>query len=124
MPLFYDLTGKRFGKLVAVKKVGRKGSNNVWECICDCGKTTRTTANALKTRNTRSCGCLSIEIAKSRKEYVNGKTFGNITVLWEAEKLGNKRRIYGRCICGTEKVFMLDHLKDGSSRSCGCKRVF
>lgn len=57
-----DLTGKRFGRLVALnlsdKKVGRK---TFWDCKCDCGnfKTVRT--DILKSGKTLSCGCLKKE---------------------------------------------------------------
>ncbi len=118
----YDLTNQKFGKLTAIKKVGRKGSNNIWECLCDCGNTTKATANSLKVGNKKSCGCLVIEVAKKRREDVVGKVFNNITVIREVDRKGHKRCVYGRCICGIEKVFMIDHLKDGSSKSCGCTR--
>ena len=35
---FINLTGKRFGNLVVIKQgVGKKNSNAVWVCKCDCG---------------------------------------------------------------------------------------
>lgn len=33
-----DLVGKRFGKLVVIKKYGHKYENITWLCQCDCGK--------------------------------------------------------------------------------------
>ena len=54
-----DLTGQRFGKLIAVRPTGeRQGGHIVWECKCDCGKTTLVHANNLQRGVTRSCGCL------------------------------------------------------------------
>lgn len=60
-PKAEDLTGKRFGKLVVIKKVeptydksGRKYT--VWECLCDCGNKTKVRTNNLK-GSTTSCGC-------------------------------------------------------------------
>lgn len=56
-----DLTGQRFGKLVVIKDTGeRKSKNIVWECICDCGKITKSYGIHLKSGNTKSCGCLLI----------------------------------------------------------------
>lgn len=42
MPAFRDLTGQRFGKLVAVEYVGRiaGGQDGYWRCQCDCGTLT------------------------------------------------------------------------------------
>lgn len=53
-----DLSGKRFGKLTAVKiaYVNNQG-NTMWECVCDCGNTTITNGQFLKRGHTRSCGC-------------------------------------------------------------------
>lgn len=49
-----DLTGSRFGKLVAESYAGKSS----WACKCDCGSTTKVlTANLLR-GNTRSCGCI------------------------------------------------------------------
>ncbi|WP_152569503.1 MULTISPECIES: hypothetical protein [Sphingomonas] len=53
-----DLTGKRYGKLVAVVQLpsrDKQGRPN-WLCLCDCGSTTLATASALHKR--KSCGCL------------------------------------------------------------------
>jgi hypothetical protein len=32
-----DITGQRFGRLVAVRHVGSHNGNTMWECRCDCG---------------------------------------------------------------------------------------
>lgn len=53
-----DLTGQRFGRLVAIKDAGyAKNRSRVWECICDCGNTTFARAQDLTSRHTKSCGC-------------------------------------------------------------------
>lgn len=55
-----DITGQRFGRLIAVKPTKqRHGSGSiVWECTCDCGNTAFYTVNQLRFGNVRSCGCL------------------------------------------------------------------
>lgn len=54
-----DISGERFGKLVAVQPVGRdKNRQQLWECRCDCGNTKIATATSLRTGTTSSCGCL------------------------------------------------------------------
>lgn len=57
-----DLTGKRFGRLVAIKEAGRtKNKAVLWECKCDCGKTTIKQGYNLVSGHTKSCGCLKID---------------------------------------------------------------
>lgn len=52
-----DLTGVRFGRLVAQKIVGQtKLGNRIWECVCDCGRVVSVRGGNLK-NNTVSCGC-------------------------------------------------------------------
>lgn len=61
-PSTRDLSGQRFGYLVALKLVGSRatnGQNTQWECLCDCGKTFITLSHSLLTGNTKSCGCSS-----------------------------------------------------------------
>lgn len=52
-----DLTGKRFGKLVALRidSIERAGAR--WRLRCDCGNEHVARANHLKTRHVASCGC-------------------------------------------------------------------
>lgn len=52
-----DLSGKRFGKLVATKPCGKKNNKTVWLCICDCGNEVEVVGTALSIGNTNSCGC-------------------------------------------------------------------
>ena len=52
-----DLTGKRFGKLVALESVHHRGVV-AWVCICDCGNKTRSTTGSLNAGVAKSCGCV------------------------------------------------------------------
>lgn len=61
-----DLTGKRFGRLIVIKRDGTKvfpsgQKRPLWLCKCDCGKEVHILARNLITGNTTSCGCLAIE---------------------------------------------------------------
>ena len=54
-----DLSGKRFGKLVVIKRVGSNNQgNSMWLCKCDCGKESIVNSQHLKSGQTKSCGCL------------------------------------------------------------------
>ena len=66
-PRYKDISGMRFGRLVAIKYVGKDMQNlSMWLCICDCGNTATTRASSLKSGSTKSCGCLQKEIAGLR----------------------------------------------------------
>jgi hypothetical protein len=68
MPLFRDLVGQRFGRLVVVKREKNKGHHLMWFCLCDCGETKIISSSNLRTKYTQSCGCLRKEIMKERHQ--------------------------------------------------------
>lgn len=55
---------------------------------------------------------------------MEGKQFGFLTVIKKSKKVGNRKQVYWDCICicGTEKPFKGDELRNGGVKSCGCKR--
>jgi len=53
----FDISGMKFGSLVAVKIDGKKGRQNLWLCECDCGNYHHTTVYLLKSGGVKSCGC-------------------------------------------------------------------
>lgn len=70
MSLPLDLTGQRFGRLVAVQPVPTPSKQRMWEFICDCGNTVirpghRVRSHFLKGKM-QSCGC---HRSKSRGMY-------------------------------------------------------
>jgi hypothetical protein len=55
---FTDLTGRRFGKLVVVRRKGTVDDTRaLWECKCDCGGTSAVRTTALRCGKTVTCGC-------------------------------------------------------------------
>lgn len=55
-----DITGKRFGHLIALERIALKvGSMSFWKCACDCGLETVVIGRNLTTGNTTSCSCRS-----------------------------------------------------------------
>ncbi|UYB50153.1 hypothetical protein OCI51_26460 (plasmid) [Lysinibacillus capsici] len=54
-----DLTKKRFGQLLVLRKSGSIKNQSVeWECQCDCGNKKTLSARELIQIGTQSCGCL------------------------------------------------------------------
>lgn len=59
-----DLVGKRYGRLLVVKRADSLNGKTRWHCVCDCGKECIVYGSALKSGNTTSCGCYKTENAK------------------------------------------------------------
>jgi hypothetical protein len=58
---FIDLTGQRFGRLVALRTDGRYRSEFRWRVCCDCGAEKTVLGTNLRSGYTQSCGCLHAE---------------------------------------------------------------
>lgn len=52
-----DLTGQRFGKLIAIERQPRAGQKTHYLCQCDCGNQVSIDGVNLKRGLTKSCGC-------------------------------------------------------------------
>lgn len=53
-----DISGQKFGRLLAVEYVGSRRNRRRWRCVCDCGAEVVVYASSLKLGETKSCGCL------------------------------------------------------------------
>lgn len=59
LPIKEHLEGQRFGRLVVQKQIGtNKHGHMRYECLCDCGNITYSTAGNLKHNKKLSCGCM------------------------------------------------------------------
>lgn len=67
-----DITGQRFGKLVAIKRTKIKNHNAYWLCECDCGNYKEVKIKCLLQKSTQSCGCLKKKpnAFKYKAEYI------------------------------------------------------
>ena len=105
-----------------------------WLCKCDCGNFTTVKTKKLKSGNTKSCGCLSLERATKNIESWNynnnenlvGKKFNKLTVIRLAHKEECEFRPKGKrywfclCDCGNNHIAGTSDLKTGKVSSCGC----
>lgn len=67
---FEDLTGQRFGRLVAQELIiGQNWDAHRWKCVCDCGNTALVRACNLKRGSTTSCGCYRAETRKQPRAH-------------------------------------------------------
>ena len=116
-----DLTGERFGKLVAVRPIGRRNRSVLWECRCDCGNMKEVVGHHLTTGKVRSCGCLMGERSTppGRAIDLTGQQFGDLIVI---ERSGTRNR-YAlwtcRCSCGATHEATSNELRSGRVTNCG-----
>lgn len=76
MSNFIDLSGKRFGKLVVIKREENASNGDArWLCKCDCGKHKIIRGTALNHGLTVSCGCYHKQIVSNKNNinYKHGK---------------------------------------------------
>ncbi len=60
-----DMTGHRFGRLIAVRALGRVSGGTRWLFRCDCGIEHEADGALVRRGITRSCGCLRDELSRT-----------------------------------------------------------
>lgn len=118
-----DITGRKFGYLTALRRVGESGQGfSSWECRCDCGTVKIIRRCGLISGGTLSCGCQrSRLIAATHFHDITGKVFYCWTVLYRHGTSGNKWAC--QCVCGTKRIVLSHNLQSGHSKSCGCAQA-
>lgn len=81
MGALIDLTGRRFGRLVVLRraetryKYGPRGqvirTEPTWLCRCDCGREKAVLGMNLREGRSNSCGCLAAELRSKRMKEVH-----------------------------------------------------
>lgn len=120
--LLKDISGKRFGRLVALYCSSKPNEPVKWKCKCDCGKELNVLYSNLYTRNTTSCGCYHLERQKEYKD-ISGRKFGLLTALYPVNSSG-KRKWKCKCDCGNFIDVIVDRLTTGNTKSCGCIKSY
>ncbi len=117
-----DLSGRRFGKLTAIRRMESKNNRTRWLCQCDCGNQRIATAHDLKCGHVKSCGCHRTYKLQQRKNDITGVKVGRLTALYATEQRDAKGSVFWhcRCDCGNELDVTEDCLIHGNYRSCGC----
>ena len=115
-----DITGQRFGKLVAVKVDESIEKPRTWICKCDCGNEISTSIYSLMSKTTKSCGCLKHAPAVNAKD-LTGQRFGMLTVVERLPRYNGYETFY-RCVCDcgkTDVIVRSGNLHSGHTISCG-----
>lgn len=116
-------SGEKYGKLTTVREIPeRKSGHILWECVCDCGKTTIVARDRLLNGHTRSCGCLKRQESNLIHD-MTGKRIGRLLVIRRQGTRRNNALWLCRCDCGNEKLIAGADLRSGKVFSCGCQKI-
>jgi len=133
MGKFINLTGKRFGRLLVTSfsHIGNGGDAH-WNVICDCENEKVVNGRCLRAGDTKSCGCLNIEVRKGitgklnpnwGKNDLTGKEFGRLFVIKRLKRRVKTHAVYlCKCACGNFIEVIAGYLVEGNTKSCGCLR--
>ena len=84
MPARKNISGNRFGRLVAMEPEGitsGKAGQLKWRCLCDCGSEVVVNGSKLRNGHTQSCGCINSERLKEQN-YRHGARFTPEYATW------------------------------------------
>ena len=117
----FDLTGKKFNMLTAIRRVGTLPTGGaVWECQCDCGNEELVCVSSSNLINgkTKSCGCLPV--GKAVKD-LQGDKFGKLTAIRKTDQRVGSNVVWEcKCDCGNITFVSSGALQSGATKSCGC----
>ena len=117
-----DLTGQRFGRLIALYPIeARRDKCVVWMCQCDCGTRKEIPSSDLTRNRVKSCGCL-----KRMAKDISGERRGHLTALrptGEQDERGHAIYLW-RCDCGREFERSIQGTSRNTARLCpACRKL-
>ena len=125
----YDLTGQRIGRWTVLYAINERTKNRqiLYHCKCECGNEKNVDAYTLRSGQSKSCGCLNLELAKERLAGKNkidliGQRFGKLVALYPiySENRNVHTKWHCKCDCGNECDVDMGNLRSGKTQSCGC----
>ena len=116
-----NITGKKYGRLTAIKFHHKDGAVEFWIFHCDCGKDKIIKKSAVTRKyGNKSCSCNG-----SQKEDLKGQRFGKLTAInFHHFKIASPGKHVNfwlwKCDCGNFKIASAPNVKSGDIVSCGC----
>jgi len=101
-PKFIDLTGKRFDRILVLRRLPTIKKRTMWLCRCDCGAEKEIQGKHLTHGKIKSCGCLCLEINKKR---MRGNSFGFKHGLAEHPLTAIRKAMIHRCKSPTNRFY-------------------
>jgi len=93
-----DITNRVYGRLTAVKHLGKNTSGlHHWLCKCECGNETTAVTAELNRGKVQSCGCLFRELSAKRTAKIAAK-HGNCTRTSRSSEYDAWRSMKQRCL--------------------------
>lgn len=110
-----NIVGNKYGRLTVTDYAGVSKTKKAhkWTCECSCGKIIQVRSGALKSGNTKSCGCLKDE---SVPENIKSAGEASANRVFRTYKANSKRK-------NLEFALSINEFKDISSKNCfycGC----
>lgn len=112
--------GEKFGFLTVIKEVAPNiipsgQINRRVLCKCDCGEMSKKQIGNLKNGKSTHCGC------KKKIEIKKGDRYGRLIIMKEIFD-SSYRMFKCLCDCGKLTIVSRNHLRNGHTTSCGCKK--
>lgn len=116
-----DLSGRRFGSLVAIDVDKTHIGPAYWICQCDCGVTKSIARRALLYGTTSTCGCG--RRGTPIKHDLTGQKRNFLTAVAFAERRNKQTYWDFLCDCGNKTRITRQAFLSGQIKSCGCYRA-
>lgn len=116
-----DLSNQCFGRWKVLSEYRYKNGMKQWLCICSCEEKTAKYVyeNNLLRGYSKSCGCLSREMARKRYIDLTDMEFGELKVISKAKNKKGRVAWNCQCRCGKEKVMTSHDLLCDGRKNCG-----
>lgn len=122
-----DITGKRFGMLVAVCKSENRAHGQkafMWRFRCDCGNVVeKIKFNVVMGSEHQSCGCLPdlrVKRAHAPRLDIAGHRFGALVAIGPVTRTVQGWTWAFLCDCGMVTLARRKDVTNGNTASCGC----
>lgn len=118
----FNGVGEKYGRLTAMEFVRVSNKRTIWKWRCDCGKMKEIPSSAVKGGAVQSCGCLRKERVGTKRMDHTGEKYGRLTAIEFVKTTGSSHDSIWKfqCDCGKMKNVIMNKVKRGDTRSCGC----